>query len=179
VSYDEQAYDDVERNIASLRAIEAEVSAQAHKPLGPATVDDQKIYDSMAANYAAQAGQEPVADWQEPATTTRLEDLLSKYWDLAYEEGHDYDACNWAEANKVLHEIRELFKYATPVACPKCAGGKQLLRDQMALTNERTEECVKLQAKLKEHSTEIARLKTVPMKYRRMAFNAQLQDENK
>jgi len=35
-----------------------------------------------------------------------------------------------------------------------------------------------LRAKVTEQSAEIWRLKTVPMKYRRMAFNAQLQDEN-
>ena len=36
-----------------------------------------------------------------------------------------------------------------------------------------------LQAKVAELEAENARLRTVPMKYRRMAFNAQLQDENK
>ena len=35
-----------------------------------------------------------------------------------------------------------------------------------------------LQAKVAELEEENARLRTVPMKYRRMAFNAQLQDEN-
>ena len=35
-----------------------------------------------------------------------------------------------------------------------------------------------LRQQLAKKDTEIARLKTVPMKYRRMAFNAQLQDEN-
>lgn len=34
-----------------------------------------------------------------------------------------------------------------------------------------------LRAVLQERDAEIERLKTVPMKYRRMAFNAQLQDE--
>lgn len=36
------------------RAIEAEVRAEAHKPLGPATAEDQKIYDAMTANYSGQ-----------------------------------------------------------------------------------------------------------------------------
>ena len=36
-----------------------------------------------------------------------------------------------------------------------------------------------LQTKVAELEAENARLRTVPMKYRRMAFNAQLQDENK
>jgi hypothetical protein len=35
-----------------------------------------------------------------------------------------------------------------------------------------------LRAALVERDAEIERLKTVPMKYRRMTFNAQLQDEN-
>lgn len=46
----------VERN-----QLRAEVTVQAHKPLGPAAPEDQKVYDAMAANYAAQAGQEPAA----------------------------------------------------------------------------------------------------------------------
>ena len=37
---------------------------------------------------------------------------------------------------------------------------------------------VSLREQLAKKDAEIARLKTVPMKYRRMAFNAQLQDEN-
>lgn len=36
-----------------------------------------------------------------------------------------------------------------------------------------------LVSELSKTHTEIDRLKTVPMKYRRMAFNAQLQEENK
>ena len=36
-----------------------------------------------------------------------------------------------------------------------------------------------LQAEIAELEAEVGRLKTVPMKYRRMQFNAQLQDENK
>ena len=39
-------------------------------------------------------------------------------------------------------------------------------------------ELEKLRAELAKKSAEIERLKTVPMMYRRMAFNAQLQDEN-
>ena len=39
-------------------------------------------------------------------------------------------------------------------------------------------ELEKLCAELAKKSAEIERLKTVPMMYRRMAFNAQLQDEN-
>jgi len=39
-------------------------------------------------------------------------------------------------------------------------------------------ENARLSEKVAEQSAEIERLKTVPMKYRRMAFNAQLQDEN-
>ena len=35
-----------------------------------------------------------------------------------------------------------------------------------------------LTARVRELEEENARLRTVPMKYRRMAFNAQLQDEN-
>lgn len=38
---------------------------------------------------------------------------------------------------------------------------------------------LELQAKVAEQSAEIERLKTVPMKYRRMAFNAELQESNK
>ena len=40
------------------------------------------------------------------------------------------------------------------------------------------EEIESLRQQLGAKDVEIARLKTVPMKYRRMAFNAQLQDEN-
>lgn len=42
-----------------------------------------------------------------------------------------------------------------------------------------TQTIEQLQAKVAELEAENARLRTVPMKYRRMAFNAQLQDENK
>lgn len=38
---------------------------------------------------------------------------------------------------------------------------------------------MKLAARVRELEEENARLRTVPMKYRRMQFNAQLQDENK
>lgn len=41
-----------------------------------------------------------------------------------------------------------------------------------------TQTIEQLQAKVAELEKENARLKTVPMKYRRMQFNAQLQDEN-
>ena len=41
-----------------------------------------------------------------------------------------------------------------------------------------TQTIEQLQAKVAELEEENARLRTVPMKYRRMAFNAQLQDEN-
>ena len=41
-----------------------------------------------------------------------------------------------------------------------------------------TQTIEQLQAKVAKLEAENARLKTVPMKYRRMAFNAQLQDEN-
>lgn len=41
-----------------------------------------------------------------------------------------------------------------------------------------TQTIEQLQAKIAELEEENARLRTVPMKYRRMAFNAQLQDEN-
>jgi hypothetical protein len=34
-----------------------------------------------------------------------LEDLLSKYWALAFEEGKDCDVCNGTEANEILHQI--------------------------------------------------------------------------
>ena len=40
------------------------------------------------------------------------------------------------------------------------------------------DEVVKLRKQLAERDAEIAILKTVPMKYRRMAFNAELQEEN-
>lgn len=40
------------------------------------------------------------------------------------------------------------------------------------------ESFAELRAKLAAAQKEVERLKTVPMKYRRMAFNAQLQDEN-
>ena len=40
------------------------------------------------------------------------------------------------------------------------------------------EEIKSLRQKLTSRDAEIERLKTVPMRYRRMAFNAQLQDEN-
>ena len=40
------------------------------------------------------------------------------------------------------------------------------------------EEIESLRQQLASKDAEIAQLKTVPMKYRRMAFNAQLQDEN-
>ena len=42
----------------------------------------------------------------------------------------------------------------------------------------KTDVIEQLQAKIAELEAEVERLKTVPMKYRRMAFNAQLQDEN-
>ena len=45
--------------------------------------------------------------------------------------------------------------------------------------SEMTQTIEQLQAKVAELEAENARLRTVPMKYRRMAFNAQLQDENK
>ena len=42
----------------------------------------------------------------------------------------------------------------------------------------KTDVIEQLRARIAELEEENARLRTVPMKYRRMAFNAQLQDEN-
>lgn len=45
---------------AEIRANNERDEKEAHKPLGPATAEDQKVYDAMAANYRAEA-QWPVA----------------------------------------------------------------------------------------------------------------------
>jgi len=49
---------------------------------------------------------------------------------------------------------------------------------QVAYARALEEYCEKQSAELEAARAEIEHLKTVPMKYRRMAFNAQLQDEN-
>lgn len=47
--------------VASEHCPACEPVAQEYQPLGPATTEDQKIYDSIAANYSQPVAQEPVA----------------------------------------------------------------------------------------------------------------------
>jgi len=72
-----------------------------------------------------------------------------------------------------------------PAPCPKCTENVAFRLLAVEHANVTANEAIQyqksirdLQAKIVEQSVEIERLKTVPMKYRRMAFNAQLQEEN-
>lgn len=58
-------------------------------------------------------------------------------------------------------------------------GDNNHLRTELNAARVAATEIESLTAKVKELEAENARLKTVPMKYRRMAFNAELQDQLK
>ena len=76
------------------------------------------------------------------------------------------------------HELELAFQAGAASRDAEVQRLQMALADAEALELGTAEKCDQLRAELEAARTEIERLKTVPMKYRRMAFNAHLQDEN-
>jgi len=117
------------------RAIEAEVAAQAANwPDGTPRAFDNCAHDKRFADenppVAAQAWQEPVADW-----------LYGRFRHLNY---------------KVLNPNTHVNLYAAPVACPKCGDAEQMYYRDMT---ERTVQITALQAKVAELESDLIAMK--------------------
>lgn len=101
--------------------------------------------------------------------TQTIEQLQAKNAELT--ALNDHQSMTLAMQEVAIHKLREQVDELTKAAA--------CWEEQANMLQHQNDEAfAELRSEIDELTAEVERLKTVPMKYRRMRFNAELQDEN-